>query len=500
MIEGAIRESSDRKVLLCVNEGIMRDAAEDLATTAPEIRAGLDAALRDGAHTADRVTVVNLNRQRFTGEAIWNLLIDYVTQEKLWNGCDDCPAGEGGDGCPMRTNAAALQQPHARHVLRRLVQVCSGEMIPTIREVLSLIAYAVVGVGRADTETRTWTCEEVVRRHRDRGNAAFTTDSAFYNLVLGEGVDDETRERSPLLDALRALACGSSSDLQVDGWLRDPLHIPGEASALSGPTRKEDERPLTGSQSHLDRLRTEIGERTFAEIGETAAISENPDEVRACVRALVQGSPAAITSWRRRILFEAADDLGGPDRAVDRLISLTFATELLALADKVARGGRVFDELTDLVNGLNFLATGQATTAEGLVVPDPASLFARNPGAFRSALPAFVTALIPLEKLRLAVPDRGIVEQFLDLDHVEVTLSLDSAPEARLTISPRLFQAIAEARRYRGPVGHGTAEMTALRSFYGRLATLDDLEQERYPVVADPDRRELVRVRPPMPQ
>ena len=337
-----------------------------------------------------------------------------------------------------------------------------------------------------------------MRRHRDRGIAEFTTDSAYYNLVLGEGVDDEARERSPLLDALRGLACGSSSDLQVDGWLRDPLHIPEESSTLSGPAREENERPLAGSHSHLDRIRTEIGERTFAEIGETAAISENPDEVRACVRALVQGNPAAITSWRRRILFEATEDLGGPDRAVDRLISLTFATELLALADKVAHGDRALDELIEIVNGLNFLATGQATTAEGLIVPDPASLFARNPGAFRSALPAFVTARIPLERLRLAVPDRGVVEQFLDLDHVEVTLSLDSTSEARLAIGPRLFQAIAEARQYRGPVGQGTAEMTDLRSFYGRLATLDDLEQERYPVVADPDRLELVRVRPPM--
>ena len=140
MFERAVMESSNRKILLCVNEGIIRDAAEDLATTIPAIQVGLNAALRDGAHTANGITVLNLNRQRLTGEAIWNRLIDYITREELWNGCDNCPAGENGDGCPMRTNAAALRQPHGRHVLRRLVQVCSGEMVPTIREVLSVIA------------------------------------------------------------------------------------------------------------------------------------------------------------------------------------------------------------------------------------------------------------------------------------------------------------------------------------------------------------------------
>lgn len=499
MFKRAMAIRHDKKVLLCVNEGILRDAAEDLESTDPLIRAGLDAALRDGAHTHDGITVLNLNRQRLTDKIMWDRLVGYVTQEELWRGCEDCPGGEDDNLCPMRANASALRQPYARHVLRRLLQVCSGEMTPTIRELLSLIAYAVVGTGQAENSAQTWTCQEVAQRHRDRGDAEFTADSAFYNLILGEGIDEETRERSPLLDALQRLTCGSSSDLQVDGWLRDPTQMPEDSSALAGPPKLNEKRPLSGSKSHLDRVRTEIGERSFAEIGEIAAISEDHHQVRACIQALVEGSPAAITSWRRRVLFEASDELGGPDHAVARLTSLTFATELLTLAETVANGGRTLDKLIELVGGLNFLATGQSTSADGLIVPDPASLFARKPGAFRSALPAFITARVPLGRLRLAVPDRGIVEDFLDVDHVEVTLSIDPFPEPRLTIGPRLFQAISEARIYRGPVGHGTAEMTDLRSFYGRLADLDDLEKEPHPLVADPGQAGLVRVQPPIP-
>lgn len=500
MFTRAMVERRKRKILLCVNEGILRDAAEDLDLTAPAIRVGLDEALRDGAHADDMVTVLNLNRQRLTDEVIWGRLVDYISREELWGGCHDCPAGKDEDGCPMRTNASALRRPHARLVLRRLLQVCSGEMTPTIRETLSLIAYAVVGIGQAGADGQTWTCEQVIRRHRDRGRAEFTTDSAFFNLVLGEGIDDETRERSPLLDALRRLACGTSSDLQVDGWLRDPPQMPEKSRVLAGPTQPGDTRSLSGSRSHLDRVRTEIGERTFSEIAESAAISEDAHEVQACIRALVDGRPAAIISWRRRILFEATDDLGGPDRAVNRLISLTFGTELLVLAERVAQGSREFESLVKIVEGLNFLVTGKATSANGLIVPDPASLFARNPGAFRPALPAFVAKRVQLDRLRLSVPDRGIVEEFLDLDHIEVALSIDSTPDTRLVIGPRLFQAISEARRYRGPVGHGTAEMTDLRSFYGRLAALDSLARETDALVADPDWAGLVPVRPPMSQ
>jgi len=500
MFMRAMKKRHEGKVLLCVNEGILRDAAEDLSSTTPLIRSGLDAALSNGAHTNDGITVLNLNRQRLTGKIMWNQLVDYVTQEELWSGCKDCPGGEGENACPMRANASALRQPYARHVLRRLLQVCSGEMTPTIRELLSLIAYAVVGTGQIESHTHTWTCREIVQRYRDRGHTEFTADSAFFNLVLGEGIDDETRERSPLLDALRRLACGSSSDLQVDGWLRDPTQMPEESRALSGPPPLDKTQPLSGSKSHLDRVRTEIGERSFAEIGEIAAISEDHNQVQACIKALVKGSPAAVTSWRRRILFEAAAELNGPDHAVARLTSLTFATELLVLAETVAKGGRPLDSLIELVSGLNFLATGQPTSADGLIVPDPASLFARRPGAFRPALPAFVAARIPVARLRLGVPDRGIVEDFIDVDHVEVTLSIDSIPEPRLTIGPRLFQAISEARIYRGPVGHGAAEMTDLRSFYGRLADLDDLERERYPLVADPSQTGFVQVQPPIPQ
>ena len=76
-------------------------------------------ALRHGAARDDALTIVNVNRQRPTGEKLWDQLLDYVTRAELWTGCADCPFDVG--GCPMRSNAEQLRRPDVRDQLRTLV-------------------------------------------------------------------------------------------------------------------------------------------------------------------------------------------------------------------------------------------------------------------------------------------------------------------------------------------------------------------------------------------
>ena len=97
----------------------------------------------------------------------------------------------------------------------------------------------------------------------------------------------------------------------------------------------------------------------------------------------------------------------------------------------------------------------------------------------------------------LTVPDTGLVEEILDVDHVEVLLLLRRERSLSLRIGPLLYQAIREAEVFRGPVGQGTAEMTDLRSFYGRLASAEGLDREAGMLVADPSRGALVRIQLP---
>lgn len=127
-------------------------------------------------------------------------------------------------------------------------------------------------------------------------------------------------------------------------------------------------------------------------------------------------------------------------------------------------------ELTELVRGLNFLVTGFASADEGLIVSDPACLFARDPGSFRPASPSLVHGIIPVERLSIEIPDQGLVNEIIDVDHIEVNLLVDKDHRLGLRIQPRMYEAIREAAEYRGPVGQGVAEMNDLRGFYGRLA------------------------------
>src|SRR5262249_39722193 len=127
--------------LVCANEGVLRDTLLDLQHQ--DASATLEAALRHGAARRGTLTVVNMNRQRPTGAELWNSLMDYVTREDLWTGCAGCPFEVG--GCPMRTNAEHMRRPDVRQQMRTLFRLGTGEAVPTLREVLAILSWAIVG-------------------------------------------------------------------------------------------------------------------------------------------------------------------------------------------------------------------------------------------------------------------------------------------------------------------------------------------------------------------
>ncbi|MEV0359028.1 ATP-binding protein [Nocardia sp. NPDC050697] len=481
----AATETPDAQTLLCANEGVLRDALEDIGAT--KVRDILDTALRTGAATRDGVTIINVNRQRPTSEGVWGQLTDYVTREVLWGGCSQCPFEAG--GCPMRTNAEQLRRQDVREQLRTLVRLASGEAVPTLREVLAILAWAIVG---------SHTCRQVKKDNRDRATEAYTAADGYYSRVLGGGLSSHAAERSPLLTGMKNSGLGTVSDLEVDGWLRDSSGAPRNVRYIAGDphvTRPEQsgagrQPALIGSDSPLDRIRTAQGAMTFYALGEMVSTDEDPTRVEDGLDALVRGdgvtNAPAEKLWRQRVFFESCVDLGGPDAAARRLLNFRHIAELVALAAKTAQGGDTVIELKAIVRGLNFLVTGFSSPNEGLIVPDPACLFARDPGSFRPARPSLVHGQVQLDGLQLRVPDTGLVEKLLDVDHVDVQLVVAvGSEELTLRIAPRMYEAIREAADFRGPVGQGVAEMNDLRGFYGRLAS--QLEADQILRVADPD-------------
>lgn len=458
----ALDQAEIGQSLVCANEGVLRDVAEE--TGREPLLELLEDALRHGAAERAGITVVNLNRQRPTSEDFWELLIDFVAREELWEpGCDGCPA-KGGSGCPFRANAAALRRPEPRAALRQLVQLGAGEAVPTMREVLAVLAWALVGGG---------SCEQAKKDDLLRGASAHTADGGYFHRAVGGGLRPEVAERSPLLTGIRAAGLGSNSDLQVDEWLRDASTAPAAVRTLAGaPEDPESRGPLAGTRSPHDRVVTGLGAMTFHALGETLSTSENVAEVDACLAALVGrgGDASRQALWRQRVYFESPGSLGGPGKAA-RLLSSQHLPRFLELAGRVARGEDWFLDLAELVGGLNFLVCGFSSAAEGLLVPDQACLFARDPGSFRPARPSLVYGQVTADELSLTTPDRGLVEELLDIDHLEIELVALGEPQLTLRIRASLYQAIQEAAAFQGPVGQGTAEMTDVRGFYGRLAS-----------------------------
>jgi hypothetical protein len=464
------------QALVCANEGVMRDALEELGHA--DTATALEEALRQGAARAGLVTVVNANRQRPTSDRLWSQLLDYVAREELWGGCASCPFETA--GCPMRSNAEALRDPAVREQLRILVRLGTGEAVPTLREVLAILSWAIVG---------DLTCADVKRRVRDQDKDAFTATSGYFTRVVGGGLSAEAIERSPLLSGMRRARLGEVSDLEVDGWLRDTAGSPHRIRLLAGDAHLTTEGAaggeerdavrgrlsgLSGSRSPLDRVTTRQRAMTFSALGEMVSTDEDLTRVEDGLVALVESDDSSAypgqALWRQRLYFEATAELGGSAAAARRLLDFRYLPDLVVLAEKAATGQDTFADRMQLVRGLNFLVTGFASPTEGLVVPDPACLFARDPGAFRPARPSLVHSLVAVDRLSLTVPDAGLVEDLLDVDHVDVDLVVDGDPTLALRIRPRMYEAIREAAEYQGPVGQGVAEMNDLRSFYGRLA------------------------------
>lgn len=452
------------QLLLCANEGLLRASLESAGPALlPLLDDGLAQGIARGAEA--RASVINMNRQRWTSERLWTELVDYVDRPALWADCKGCSA-EG--RCPILANARALQGCGPREALRRLVQIGSGSAVAPLRELLGVLSIGITGG---------LSCDDV-RAAGDVFDASF----GYFNLLLGSELAAERVERSPLLQAMRETELGAIADLEVDGWLRDSARAPASIRDLSEP----DE-----ANPHSEVL-TAIGRMTFGQLGETLTVSDDAERVEHCLRDLT-GGRAFLRSWRRRVFFEAQEALGGPAAAFARLTSFTFAGHLLSASEALRSDREPEAERARLVKGLNYLAAGFHAYRGFLLVPDPASLVARNPGSYREADPSIIRSDVPMGRVSLRAEDRGELRAVLDTDEVRFVLRIagDAEPEAELLMTPRLYQAIRESAEYRAPVGADIPEMTELEAFYADLSRGASAGSLR---VVDPSTRNLLQV------
>jgi hypothetical protein len=455
----------DAKFLLCANEGLLRAAIAGAGLSS--MTDFLDRGLANGAAREGRALLVNMNRQRWTGRDIWGRLLDYLTRDELWQPCENCA---GAEWCPIATNAASLREPGARESARWLVQLAAGGGVATLRELLAVLAHAITGG---------LTCDEVARRHELRGDDAFLADSAYFDLFFGEGLSAARAERSPLLQGLRESGVGNAADLEVDSWLRDTGDAPRELRELAAGD---------GAPTHA-RVQTPVGPMSFERLGETLSLSDDRTTVDACLENLARGRNF-LSLWRRRVFFEAAPFVRGRTGAFTRLSKFSYFDDLLDLAESLRAGRHATEERQRIVTGLNYLAAGFHSFAGHLIVPDAASLVARNPGSFRPPSPSLVHSEIPVDRVSLRPEDSEDLHAMLDADDVRVVFVVDrgKSDAAELVLTPRLYQAVRESGEFRSPVGGDIPEMVELESFYASLATAPAAEAIR---IVDPEREAI---------
>jgi hypothetical protein len=301
----------------------------------------------------------------------------------------------------------------------------------------------------------------VQRRHELRGDEAFFADSAYSNLFFGEGLSAARSERSPLLQGLRECGVGEAADLEVDSWLRDSGDAPREIRELAAGD---------GAPSQA-RVQTPVGPMSFEQVGETISLSDDRTTVEACLANLVNGRNF-LSLWRRRVFFQAAPFVRGRTGAFTRMSKFSYFDDLLELAEALRAGRQTAEDRQQIVTGLNYLAAGFHAFAGHLVVPDAASLVARNPGSFRLPAPSLVHSEIAVERVTLRPEDSDELRSLLDADDVRVVLVVERAarPPAELVLTPRLYQAIRESSDFRAPVGSDIPEMVELESFYASLS------------------------------
>jgi hypothetical protein len=441
-----IRSGRSTQLFVCANEGVLREAL--LESADPELEELLDGALESGASRTEAdggVVIVNMNRQRWTSEKMWSLLLDYFVREELWEKCGEC-ANAG--ACPIQANAAGLRQPGPREAARRLTQFASGGSVSTLRELLSILSYSITGG---------LTCEEVGTQIQP-----FDAGHGYFNLFVGEGLSRERLERSPLIQEMRSAELGLISDVQVDGWLRDPGSAPQEISALADPD-------VSTPHSIINTL---IGPLTFQEFGEVISISDDPRKVEDCMHDYVDGR-RILELWRRRIFFGAHGALGGWQTSFVRLTNQTAFGELMSLASALRQGRDTNDARRAIILGLNYLTSGFAKFGGTLVIPDPGSLTARNPGTFRRPEPSIVHSKVRVEKISLEVEDGPDLMGILDTDDVRVVLKAKDhlGVDSHLFVTPRLFDMVVSSGRFRSPAGSDLPEINELLGFYAALSS-----------------------------
>lgn len=255
-------QQQESHVIVCANEGRMRDVVGRSPETLGVLIRALESGLERGATAPvddPSVHVVNLNFQAAAaddGGFLDHVLSHFLNHQSAWNVCGTCAAHSD---CPILANREDLAlsgsstevQRERREALTDLVRIAeeSGYVL-TYRETLVLVAYIVTG---------NLSCEQVEELHRNKRKAEKLREYRLLRLLFEHGLSDDELEVLGILRAVSRLDPGHVALRPVDERLHRDLEESGDlGSGLFGlDSRNLHQRAELDREerAHQERLR-----------------------------------------------------------------------------------------------------------------------------------------------------------------------------------------------------------------------------------------------------
>lgn len=217
---------TDRHVVVCANEGRLRDVVGRRATELRPLLAALEASLETGdtsTETNPDVHVVNLNHQAAAPNDsgfLDHVLDSFLNFKGAWKVCERCAARRD---CPILANRSDLESSSSappenathREALRELVRIAEeGGYVLTFRETLVLVAYVVTGG---------LTCDKVESMHVDGRTRKKLERYRLLQLLFEPTLSEDEADVMGILGRIHRLDPGRVALRPVDERLHQEL-------------------------------------------------------------------------------------------------------------------------------------------------------------------------------------------------------------------------------------------------------------------------------------
>lgn len=401
---------ADHLYLLAANHGQLLEKLKTAPDTA-EVRRLTDVVedlLVTGGSNDSGIRLHLSDLSRAPAAKMTSDIIDEIAGHEGWQGCDGCPAAEGGT-CPIRENRRRLagEDGHGqfRRRLTELVELSerNGGHFP-VRQLLALVANILLG--HPDARDGLMSCAEVASII-----AAGKADLAsVYRNVFGENLRPSRAEKTELFKKLNMFGIGSETSNRVDNLLVYGADDPAYADAYDQLVLRDAIYGATPNYAKAQRAYLEGGEG----VDRLAFL-------------------AVLKAQRQRLFFTLPDELVAAYDLWD-LTVFRYAGLYLDVAAKVkARQTLPREALSMIVRGLNRVFTG-------MLVQNQDELVLATSGSYSQSKRS------PLLDELISVPRHGGEEVSLVLNDqggFDVAVRLlrgEANPPVRLELSPTRFE------------------------------------------------------------